>query len=128
MRRLLFAALVAAIPMAGLAQQQPDRTAAVSEDLTFFGVTTDHLLAIGLGVVGGAVGLHVLLGGGSATVAGALAGALVGNWWYEQKMHGGPLPDRTHFTPHMRMIWCGGIGQSEISRFCDMRLVGVLRG
>lgn len=86
MKRLLFAALFAIIPLMGFADQQPSHNGAPDNTVRLLGISADQTLAIGLGVVGGAIGLHILLGGGSATLAGALAGALIGNWWFEQKV------------------------------------------
>lgn len=84
MRRLLIAAVIALFPLFGFAQQEaPPGT--LAERVRVLGVNADQLIAVGLGVLGGGVGLHLLLGGGSATLVGALAGAMIGNWWYEQK-------------------------------------------
>jgi len=87
MRYLVIAALIAVLPMLGFAQQSGTRTDH-RDDVKILGIQVDQAVAVGLGVIGGAIGLHILLGGGSATLVGALAGALVGNWWYEQRSRG----------------------------------------
>lgn len=85
MRRLIFAALVALLPLSGFAQQAKEapQTAAVS---ALLGMSTERVVAIGFGVLGGALGLHTLLGDTVWTLAGAGAGAMFGNWWYIQRL------------------------------------------
>ncbi|MEI6558464.1 MAG: hypothetical protein WCO00_08640 [Rhodospirillaceae bacterium] len=85
MRRLVFAALVALLPLSGFAQQAKEapQTAVVS---ALLGVSTERVVAIGFGVLGGAVGLHALLGDTVWTLAGGAAGAMFGNWWYIQRL------------------------------------------
>ncbi len=84
MRKLFFVALVAVLPLTGLAQP----TAPVSpahEALTPFGLSADQFLIIGAGTLGGAIGLYALLGSGAWTVAGGVTGALIGDWWFVQR-------------------------------------------
>jgi len=84
MRKLFFAALVAVLPLTGFAQpNQPVSPA--HEALAQFGLSPDQFLIIGAGVVGGAIGVYALLGGGVWTVAGGVAGALMGDWWFVQR-------------------------------------------
>lgn len=84
MRYFLIAAVIAVLPILGFARQG-DHQPAATEEVRIFGIHVDQALAVGLGVAGGAIGLQILLGGGSALMAGALGGALIGNWWYEQR-------------------------------------------
>ncbi|MEI7608825.1 MAG: hypothetical protein WCJ64_15715 [Rhodospirillaceae bacterium] len=85
MRKLIIAALVALLPLSGFAQQvkEAPQTAVVS---ALMGVSTERVVAIGFGVLGGALGLHTLLGDAAWTLAGAAAGAMFGNWWYIQRL------------------------------------------
>ncbi len=85
MRRLIIAALVALLPLSGFAQQAKEapQTAVVS---ALLGMSTERVVAVGFGVLGGAVGLHTLLGGTAWTLAGAGVGAMFGNWWYIQRL------------------------------------------
>ena len=87
MRRLVFALLVALLPLSGFAQQvrEAPQTAMVS---AVMGVSTERAVAIGFGVIVGAVGLHALLGDALWTLAGAGVGAMLGNWWYIQRLDG----------------------------------------
>ncbi len=86
MRGLLLAALILVLPWFGYAQQEQGPIDPVSTTAEFLGMSSNQALAVGLGIVGGATGLHLLLGGGAATLAGAFGGALIGHWWYEQKL------------------------------------------
>lgn len=86
MRKLLFAVLVACLPLSVFAQQIK-ANAPLQQATQILGITSDQALAVGFGLLGGAIGLHALLGGAASTVVGGVAGALVGDWWYEQKVN-----------------------------------------
>lgn len=98
MRRLVLAMLLALIPLTGFAQQQyTDSYSTRAEDaVAASGLSTDQALVIGLGVLVGAIGLNIVVGGSAATVVGALAGALIGNWWFEKK--GAPDNNEAAYT------------------------------
>ncbi len=81
MRKLVFIGLVTLLPLTGVAQQ--DRPALPA--LNFNSLSSDHAFALGVGLLGGAVGLHALLGGTTWTLAGGAVGALVGDWWHYQR-------------------------------------------
>ena len=85
MRRLVFAALVALLPLSGFAQQAKEapQTAMVS---ALLGMSTERVIAIGFGVLGGAAGMQALLGDAAWTLVGGGAGAMFGNWWYIQRL------------------------------------------
>jgi hypothetical protein len=85
MRKLLFAVLVACLPLTGFADQV--KQADPFKHAQFLGITADQAVAVGFGLLGGAIGLHALLGGGASTVIGGVAGGLLGDWWYEQKLN-----------------------------------------
>lgn len=95
MRRLLaaaFAILMAIAPIAASAQTPPPATQTLPPSLqvpapgtaasTVLGLPPGQALTVGVGIVVGVVGLHALAGGAASVVAGAVAGALIGNWWY----------------------------------------------
>ncbi|MBI1206822.1 MAG: hypothetical protein GC191_05980 [Azospirillum sp.] len=91
MRKLLIVALIALIPLTAAAQQRLAQPAQLPlESSHFLGMTPDQALAVAIGILGGAVGLHALLGGSAATLVGAVAGAMIGNWWYERQSDGPP--------------------------------------
>lgn len=102
MRNLALVMLLAVLPLTGFAQQQSPapsqyRPADWGADAPLStGLSTDQALAIGLGILAGAIGLNIVVGGGAATLVGALAGALIGNWWFERK--GAPGGDQQAHT------------------------------
>lgn len=67
------------------------------------GVTSDQALAVGAGVLVGAIGLHALLGGAAWTAGGAIVGAVVGEWWYLQRSGHGFVVRKpwAPYTPQM---------------------------
>jgi hypothetical protein len=84
MRKLFLVALVAALPLAGIAEPtQP--VSPGHEAMTHFGLTSDQAMIVGAGMLGGAVGLYALLGGAAWTLAGGASGALLGDWWFIQR-------------------------------------------
>ncbi len=85
MRKLIFAVLLAVLPLTGFAQQVRQNPAA-GDASALFGITTDQALVLGVGTLGGAMGVYALLGGASLTLAGGVAGALLGDWWYVQRI------------------------------------------
>jgi len=86
MRKLFIAVLLALVPLTGFAQQQYSVPYSEARDVVEqTGLSTDQALVIGLGILAGAIGLNIIVGGSAATVVGALAGALIGNWWFEKK-------------------------------------------
>ena len=83
LRKLGLIALVVFLPLTGIAQQRMP-TPPIRPVPTLLGLSTDQALAIGVGVLGGAFGLHALLGSAAWTLAGGVAGALVADMWYVQ--------------------------------------------
>lgn len=97
MRTLALMALAAALylaPQAAFAQAQPQapilpqvqaQVQAQAQKIgDVFGLSSNQVLAIGIGAAGGiliAEALHV----SAAVVIGAIAGGAIGNWWYAQK-------------------------------------------
>ncbi len=84
MRKLIFAVVVAVLPLTGFAQQVKE-TPTVRQASSMFGITPDQVLVVGAGTLGGAIGLYALLGGASWSLAGGAAGAMIGDWWYMQR-------------------------------------------
>lgn len=77
MRKLILAAvvaLVAYLPLSAQAQQQQGDV---------FGLNSSQVVAIGVGIVGGVIVAEAVMG--LPVWAGAVAGGLVGNWWYSQQ-------------------------------------------
>jgi hypothetical protein len=83
--KLLFVVLVAVLPLTGFAQQIQN-SAPVQQASVVLGISPEHVLIIGAGVLGGAVGISALLGGAAWSLAGGAAGALIGDWWYLQRL------------------------------------------
>lgn len=87
-RRLVFAVLVAILPLAGFAQQIVPISPVQRAESVLRGVAPERLVAVGVGVLVGAIGLHALLGGAAWTAGGAIAGGLFGAWWSLQRSGG----------------------------------------
>ncbi|WP_029006889.1 hypothetical protein [Azospirillum halopraeferens] len=47
---------------------------------SIFGLAPEHALSVGIGIVAGALAMDMLAGRGS--LIGAIAGGLIGSWWY----------------------------------------------
>lgn len=80
MRKLFLAAavaLLALLPATGHAQQQ-------QKPGDMFGLNSSQVVAIGVGIVGGVIVAEAAAVSMPAW-AGALAGGLIGNWWYSQQ-------------------------------------------
>lgn len=50
---------------------------------TLFGLSPGQAVTVGVGVAVGALAMDILVGGAPGVVVGALAGALIGTWWYD---------------------------------------------
>lgn len=90
MRKLLLAAAVAMIgllPVAGHAQQQqqPQQQHQTHKPGDMFGMHSSQVVAIGVGALGGVLVAEAVIVS-MPVWAGALAGGLVGNWWYSQQV------------------------------------------
>ena len=80
MRKLVLAAvvaLIALVPLSAQAQQPAGKPGDV------FGLNSSQVVAIGIGVLGGAILAENIIG--MPVWAGAAAGAIVGNWYYSQE-------------------------------------------
>jgi len=71
---LLAFLLLAAVPHSARAQPP----AATNDDMVRFAV--DYTQTVAVGIVGGGVLLHLLVGGSAATLVGALAGSTLASW------------------------------------------------
>ncbi|MGQ9367350.1 hypothetical protein [Azospirillum sp. ST 5-10] len=90
MRALLALALAGSLalaPAVAVAQQAPAPVPmpapvepAAPAAPSIFGLSPDHALAVGVGIVAGALAMDVLAGRGA--LIGAIAGGLIGSWWY----------------------------------------------
>jgi hypothetical protein len=58
-----------------------------------FGLSSQQVVAIAVGAVAGVVVLDVLVG--APNVVGAVAGGLIGNWYFNQEIAGKPMATRT---------------------------------
>jgi hypothetical protein len=81
MRKALFAAVIALIGLLPLAAQAQQAPAGKPGDV--FGLNSSQVVALGLGLVGGAIVAESVIG--APVWAGAAAGALIGNWYYSQQ-------------------------------------------
>lgn len=87
----LFALLLAAAPLAARAEEAPTTAAAVTDPVQaltapsggLWGLSPGEALTVGVGVLAGVVAMDVLVGTTPALVAGAVAGALIGSWWFD---------------------------------------------
>lgn len=83
MHRLLaavLAVLLAIAPVAGFAQSVPTPPAVAAP--TVLGLPPGQAVTVGVGIIAGVIGLQAIAGGTASVVVGAIAGALIGNWWY----------------------------------------------
>lgn len=93
MRRLfacLLALILVAAPFAARAEDGPVVAAPTVPVQTLsspagglWGLTPGEALTVGVGVLAGVVVMDVLVGTTPALVAGAVAGALIGSWWFD---------------------------------------------
>lgn len=79
---LVVAALLALAPVAAHAQAAPSLIPPALSGPTVLGLPPGQAVTVGVGIVAGVVGLQALAGGAASVIAGAVAGALIGNWWY----------------------------------------------
>jgi hypothetical protein len=87
MRRFFCAALLAMALAAPVAALAPAKAASQEPQSTgIFGLTKEQVFVVGAGVVVGALAVHLVIGADFTYFAGALAGGLAADWWYE---HGG---------------------------------------
>ena len=82
--------LIGMLPLAASAQPRPPMPPAapapVSGEVT---VNLTKIVAIGAGVVIGAVVLEALAAGDAAVLAGGIIGGFVGAWWYDNNQGDG---------------------------------------
>ncbi|MBI1774070.1 MAG: hypothetical protein HYR63_01860 [Proteobacteria bacterium] len=86
MRRLLtiaFVAMIALLPVSGYAQQAAPAPAPAMPQLG--GLSGGKALAIGAGILVGAVIVSTPLSVRGATLLGALAGGVLASWWYDER-------------------------------------------
>ncbi len=81
MRKVLLAAVIALIGLVPLTAQA--QQAAPGKPGDVFGLNSNQVVAIGIGLIGGAIVAESVVG--MPVWAGAAAGALVGNWYYSQE-------------------------------------------
>lgn len=87
----LLALLLVAAPFAARAGDGPSAATAmaVPAQVTtppaagLWGMTPGEALTVGVGILAGVVAMDVLVGTTPALVAGAVAGALIGSWWFD---------------------------------------------
>lgn len=85
MRKIAAAALICGALVVPAQASAQDRAVGSLVD-EFKKLDSRHVTAIVVGAVGGAVALHWVVGGSAASWIGAGAGALVGDWYYVEKM------------------------------------------
>ena len=85
MRNLILVGALALLVLSPLtaAAQQRAAPAAPAIPSTIEGVATAKVLAIGIGVVLGAVATEALVAGEGVMLVGGVAGGLIAAWWYE---------------------------------------------
>lgn len=81
MRKVLLAAVVALIGLLPLTAQAQQAPAGKPGDV--FGLNSSQVVAIGVGMLGGAIIAEGVVG--MPVWAGAAAGAIVGNWYHSQQ-------------------------------------------
>jgi len=83
MPRAIFALLFAvwlAMPSAAWAQPAPAPAPSRSDDI--LGMSKENAFTIGVGIVAGALVLHVIVPADFTYFAGAVLGGFAANWWY----------------------------------------------
>jgi hypothetical protein len=90
MRNLMLVGAFALLLLSPLtaAAQQKAAPAAPAVPSTIEGVPTSKVLAIGLGVLAGAVVVEALTGGEVIALVGGAAGGLLAAWWYDHSNGG----------------------------------------
>lgn len=79
--------LATCLPVAAHAQQQSKPPPPAHEAMGHHAGFDGHkMLAIGVGVVAGAVIVGSTIGMRTATILGGVAGGLLANWWYNEHM------------------------------------------
>lgn len=85
----LFLLLVAAAPLSARADDRLPEVeagpaqAAAPTAANRWGMVPGEALTVGIGVLAGVVAMDVLVGSAPAVIAGAVAGALIGSWWFD---------------------------------------------
>jgi hypothetical protein len=90
MRNLILVGAFALLLLSPLtaAAQQKAAPAAPAIPPTIEGVPTAKVLAIGVGVLAGAVAVEAIVGGEVVAVVGGVAGGLLAAWWYDHSNGG----------------------------------------
>lgn len=73
---------LAVLAMPGRLQAQTANESTLSDRNDIAAFATEYTRTVMLGVVGGGVLMNVLVGGGGATLAGALAGSSLASWLF----------------------------------------------
>jgi hypothetical protein len=93
---MALATFLAAAPLTVQAQTVPVPVPTPPQaSTTIFGMPPAQALAVGVGIIAGGVGVSALTNGPFSTVVGAVAGALIGNWWYATQ----PMPGARGAAP-----------------------------
>jgi hypothetical protein len=83
----VFACTIAMFPAAAYSQDGPQLHMAALSDLPGpAAVGTNEVLMIGVGIVIGGVAGFSLIPLESGTLIGAVAGGVIGDWWYRRQM------------------------------------------
>ena len=92
MRRLFACLFVLILAAAPLSARAADRLPAVEtvpaqveapSAANRWGMVPGEALTVGIGVVAGVIAMDVMVGSAPALIAGAVAGALIGSWWFD---------------------------------------------
>jgi hypothetical protein len=84
MRNLMLVAALALLVLSPLAATaQPKATPAPAAPSTAQGVSSNRLLAIGIGALLGVAAGQAIVAGEGITLVGGVAGGLLAAWWYE---------------------------------------------
>lgn len=57
--------------------------AAAPAETGLWGMAPGEALTVGVGILAGVVAMDVLVGSAPALIAGAVAGAMIGSWWFD---------------------------------------------
>lgn len=85
MRKLVFAVAVSTIGFSLVSARADEQMILAKQDApaaNYEGIDSHKVLAIGAGVIIGAVAGYSVLTFRGATILGAVAGGMIGGWWY----------------------------------------------
>lgn len=78
--------LFSAVPLSANAETAKSPAPAVvaeSASSTIFGLPPGQAVTVGVGIIAGGLVMDMLVGGSIGVLTGAVAGAMIGTWWFD---------------------------------------------